>query len=284
MIIVKILGGLGNQFFQYAAATALAQKNNTDVRLDISSFGADALRNFELGFTNAKFSIATDAEIKLYKATNSFERIKERLTPYSIKKFYKQPYFHYDPKFLSLPNNIYIQGYFQSEKYFSSISEQIKKELSFSFSVPDHLSGLIKEMSGCNSVSIHIRKGDYQNPEMRRVHGILSPAYYQQAIRLMKQKLKNVHFFLFSDEKNISGDEYGLTDAKIVSGTFSKSHLEDFLLMSLCKNNIIANSSFSWWAAWLNSNPNKIIAAPEKWFNMGPKDSYDIIPPRWIRL
>ena len=141
MIIVKIFGGFGNQLFQYAAARALAEKHNTHVKLDISAFERDTLRNFELGKTKAKFQIASNAEIEECKAKNSLQRVRARLTPYSRKNFYKQPYFHFDPNFFLLPNNVYIQGYFQSEKYFKDIENEIyrvftvKKEYKHRFEI-----------------------------------------------------------------------------------------------------------------------------------------------------
>ncbi len=285
MIITKILGGLGNQFFQYAAGKALALKNNTALKLDLTGFTDYKLRDFELSRFNASYTVASDDEIKRYKGTNSFQRIKALLSSSSTKQFYKQPFFHFDKAFFFLQSPVYLQGYFQSEKYFTPVNESLRNELRFKEPMSPEITAFGKMLQEERAVSVHLRRGDYKTEESLRVHGILPDAYYQRAIDYAtKYAADEPRFYVFSDDAE-AAKKLGLPNAEIVSGTLTKNHYEDFYLMQQCRHNIIANSSFSWWAAWLNPNPDKIVIAPKDWFGpKGPKDTQDLLPESWIRL
>ena len=284
MIITKILGGLGNQLFQYAAGKALAVQNGTELKLDLTGFMDYNLRDFELNRFSVSCSVATAEEIKKYKASNSIQRIKARFSPASSRTFYKEPFFHFDPTFFSLRPPIYVQGYFQSEKYFESIKGQLQNELVLKESFSNEVLNLAQRLRQENSVSVHIRRGDYKNAESLRVHGILPKTYYQKAVdRIVQQTTGRLQVYIFSDDPK-AANEFNIQNAVTVSGTVSKNHYEDFYLMQQCRHNVIANSSFSWWAAWLNNHEDKIVVAPTRWFNEGPKDTQDLLPSTWIRL
>jgi hypothetical protein len=281
VIIVRINGGLGNQLFQYAAAKALAVQHGTELKLDVTQFAGDTLRNFDLANMNVPVVQASVEEINQLKAHNTVQRVKQRLLPTSRKTFYKEPFFHYDRSYFRLGKNVYLQGYFQSEKYFTPIQSTIRRNFNTSHLVNDSLKKLAAELQQEHSVSIHIRRGDYQNAELMNFHGILPAAYYQKAAAQMKEKFPAVRFFLFSDNPAAVSEEFAWLKAEVVSGTVTKNHFEDLYLMQHCRHNIIANSSFSWWAAWLNNNPEKIVIAPKNWFANGPKDTQDLLPEGW---
>ncbi|GAA4752475.1 alpha-1,2-fucosyltransferase [Flavisolibacter ginsenosidimutans] len=284
MIVTKILGGLGNQLFQYAAGKALAVQNNAELKLDLTGFKDYQLRDFELNHFNVVYNIATGEEIKDYKASTSFQRMKARLSPASHKRFYKEPFFHFDPAFFSLRSPVYVQGYFQSEKYFAAVKEIIRQEFVFKDSFSAEIKAFAQKISQENSVAVHVRRGDYKNAESLRVHGVLPQQYYQQAIAYVKKHLREEpQFYFFSDDPS-AAKELTVEGSEIVSGRVAKNHYEDFYLMSQCRHNIIANSSFSWWAAWLNNHADKLVVAPKRWFNEGPKDTQDLLPDTWIRL
>jgi Glycosyl transferase family 11 len=284
MIIIRIIGGLGNQLFQYAAARCLAEMRGTEVKLDVTGFQDYQLRNFDLKELHTKSSIATQQEVNELKPNGRLQRIQSYITPYNKRKFYKQPFFHFDPHFHQLGNKVYLQGFFQSERYFASIQFLLRKELQVK---EEHLSGvqnLVTTLQTKNSVALHIRRGDYKNEEALHYHGIVPISYYQQAIALLQQRVTNPHFYIFSDDGHWVKENLRLENATIISGIHSKTHFEDLYLMSQCQHNIIANSSFSWWGAWLNDNPDKIVIAPKQWFNEGPKDTQDLYPSGWITL
>jgi hypothetical protein len=284
MIITKILGGLGNQLFQYAAAYALAAKNISVLKLDLSGFEDYRLRSFELSRFNAVCFPATDAEIKKMKPTGSIGRMRNRLSASRHKRFYKQPYFHFDADFFSLRSPVYLQGYFQSEKYFAPVAAEIRQAFTFREGLAEEIISVAAKLQKINSVSLHIRRGDYGNVEALRVHGILPISYYERAIAKIKEIHTDAQFFIFSDEPNRISEEPAIQGAEIISGRITQNHLEDFFLMSQCRHNIIANSSFSWWAAWLNNHCEKTVIAPQQWFAHGPKDTQDLLPRDWMRL
>ncbi len=290
MIIVQLKGGLGNQMFQYAAGLSLAANHGTKLKVDVSLLNeADAeigtVRYFDLQQLQLSPEIATKEEISNIEPGSLFTILMEKIKPAFKRRIYKEADYTFDTNFFSAKDNIYLKGYRQSEKYFSPIKDQIRRGFQFNNEVIKAVAAKASELKSLNSVSIHIRRGDYSNPIVRNYHGILGAAYYQQAIRYMESNVSECQFYIFSDDPewvktNLKFD----APVQIVSGVETKNHFEDFYLISQCKHQVIANSTFSWWAAWLNPNPDKIVIAPEKWFNNAPYDTRDLIPESWIKM
>lgn len=284
MIITKIIGGLGNQLFQYAAGRCLAHLNSTTLKLDVTAFDEYKLRNFDLYNLNVTSQFASEHEISNLLPPTIWARARQRLLTVNKRHYYREPYFHFHPKFHKASVNTYIKGYWQSEKYFLPIRNIISEELIFKPGVIDNVLNFGRELQKNQSVSIHIRRGDYTNPVILKMHGILSVEYYQQAIDYIRRQYENAKFYFFSDDIEWVRNNLKVENMEFISGRISKTHYEDLFLMSMCQHNIIANSSFGWWAAWLNKNPNKIVIGPKNWFNKGPKDTQDLFPPGWIRM
>jgi hypothetical protein len=283
MIISKIIGGLGNQLFQYAAGRTLAHLNQSEFRLDVSAFDEYKLRDFELLNFNIAANFATENEIKGLLPAHNLEKIFQYLSPVRKRTYYREKYFHFDKNVLMLGPDVYLKGHFQSEKYFLSAVEIIRKEITLKDAVIRNVADFSKKSRSGNSISVHIRRGDLsKNSVSTEYHGILSAEYYKDAFEVINSKIPNPVFYFFSDDINWVKENLNIPGAIYVSGEISKNHLEDLYLMSQCKHHIIANSSFSWWGAWLNDNPEKIVIAPKKWFNKGPKDTYDLYPEGWI--
>ena len=285
MIIVQILGGLGNQMFQYAAGRCLAHLNNTQLKLDVTGFTDYKLRNFDLHSLHTDCQFASADEIRDLLPSHNFEKALQYLSPKKKRTYYREKYFHFDDDLLKFGRNVYLKGYFQSEKYFLLIKEIIQNE----FRIKDEAIVRVKDSFNVpgseNKVSVHIRRGDMKNdPVIAERHGVMPLSYYQNAIQIIRSKISAPHFYFFSDDINWAKQNFNSPDATFVSGEISKTHFEDLYLMSQCDHNIIANSSFSWWGAWLNKNVDKIVIAPDKWFNNGPKDTQDLIPEGWLKV
>ena len=283
MIISKIIGGLGNQLFQYAAGKTLAQLNQTELKLDVSAFDEYKLRHFDLHHFNLNANFATGEEIKSLYPAHNFEKAFQYLSPLHRRTYYREKYFHFDENVLKLGPDVYLKGYFQSEKYFSTAKDIILKEFSFKKEVIKNVEYFSSVLKKGNTVSVHLRRGDFSNDSAgTEYHGVLSAEYYQSASGIIRSKIPDSIFYVFSDDINWAKENYKLSGAIFVSGEITKNHFEDLYLMSQCRHQIIANSSFSWWGAWLNNNPEKIVIAPKKWFNKGPKDTYDLYPEGWF--
>jgi hypothetical protein len=291
MIIVKLIGGLGNQFFQYALGRNLAIKNNTELKLDISEFEDYKLHKYGLHHFNIVENIVTKKDLMRIKMPSS--RLRNFFVDVNFKLTGKQPlfykeesYFHFDPGKLNLPDNVYLVGYWQSEKYFEDIKSIIRKEFTIK-TQPDPINTKAGEqISSCESVSVHVRRGDYiMNPATNQIHGVCSTDYYYRAIDRLIKNVDNPHFFVFSDDP-----AWARNNLKFDYATMFLAHngpdksYEDLRLMSMCKHHITANSSFSWWGAWLSGNKDKIVIAPKKWFNQSNHEARDIIPDSWYRL
>jgi len=269
MIIVKLIGGLGNQMFQYAAARRMAYFHKTTLKLDISAFNWYKLRTYSLNHFNIMENIANPTEVANFKG-----------------RIIKEKFFDFNPNETTATENIYLDGYWQNEKYFSGIEDIMRME----FRVKYNLYGKNKELAAyireCPSVSIHIRRGDYvTDPITNAAHGVCTLDYYHRCINKLLDKVKNPHFFIFSDDpdwvaKNLDLD---FPTTLVVHNGIERDY-EDMRLMSMCQHNIIANSSFSWWGAWLNANPDKLIFAPRQWFQNEAIDASDIIPSGWQRV
>jgi hypothetical protein len=287
------MGGLGNQMFQYALGKRVSLLQNTEVKVDVSFLNNKKFthtgRNFELDVFSTDIQIATDAELSKFRAIQHSKLKKgiQGIFPFMFPYFtFGEPSHEYNPAILNSPKNSLLIGYWQTEKYFLPIENIIRKDLSFKYPLEGLNKTLANAIASGNSVSMHIRRGDYiHHPETSQFHGICSPEYYFAAIDYVKKKIGNIHLFVFSDEP-----EWVKTNMKfdspvtyINNNTGGNSYI-DMQLMSLCKHNIIANSSFSWWGAWLNSNPGKIVVAPAKWFNDSSINVNDIIPNEWQKL
>lgn len=293
MIITKLYGGLGNQLFQYALGRVLANKLKTVLKLDISWFELEnslTARNYELSFLNIQENFASADEIefcKLQKRNYMFGPLRKFLNKpkYYVGNYREKELFVYDEEVLNQCINTYFDGYWQSYKYTDKIREILLSEFSLKKSFDDKNKNTLKKMNSVNSVSVHIRRGDYVNNEqVNKVHGVCSLDYYNNAIEIIAKKVDNPFFFVFSDDiewvKNNLKTEHSLI---LVDYNDSNSGYLDMMLMKNCKHSIIANSSFSWWGAWLNEDPQKIVISPTKWFN-DYRNVEDLIPENWIKI
>lgn len=284
MIIFRCTGGLGNQLFQYAAAKALAVKHSVVLKADTTWYETDPLRQFELPLLGIMPPIATAEEIAALKATTTAQRLRWRFTAYQKKKFYKQPHFGFDKNFFMLGSKVYLQGYFQSPKYFAPIEKMLRDEIIFPQQAQQRMATAVQQLQAGPSVSVHLRRGDYRTPEAYRYHGILPATYYKKAIAQVKLWFPDARFYLFTNDAEWAETEMGITDAVIAAQLWKTAAIEDLYLMSCCHHHIIANSSFSWWAAWLNNRHDKKVIAPKQWFNKGPQNTTDLVPAAWLRL
>jgi hypothetical protein len=285
MIITKIIGGLGNQMFQYATGKALAIHLNTQHKLDISAFNNYTLHKYCLNKLNIEDEIATDIETRKFVHKSIFGKILRKLN-ISKYKYYAEKKFSYDKALFNTAVNTYIDGYWQTEKYFISIRNILLKEFTPKNEPNDINRNILNEITNTDSVSIHIRRGDYiSNPLVNQIHGVCNTQYYYLAIDLLKSKIPNLKLFVFSDDpKWVSQNFKPSISFSLIDNNDADNNHEDLRLMYNCKHNIIANSTFSWWAAWLNQNPDKIVIAPSKWFNSSDRDTSDILPANWTKI
>ncbi len=292
MIIVKLKGGLGNQLFQYAIGRNLAEIHKTTVKIDVSYFANYKLHAYSLSPFNIQENIASTEECRVKPDDKSklFEWFNNILCINTVKKTHILKYileknFYYDSEILKLHDGIYLDGYWQSEKYFIDIARIIHKE----FSVKNPQTGKNKEIAdkilSCHSVSIHIRRGSYVLPPYNSFHGTCSIEYYHRCINHLVQKVKNPHFFIFSDDPEWVSENLHINHpVTYINHNGVAGDYEDLRLMTQCNHHIIANSTFSWWGAWLSKNNNKIILTPNPWFRNSQLDTRDLIPSGWIKV
>jgi len=292
MVISNIIGGLGNQMFQYAAGRALASRRNAQLRLDISGFESYALhQGFELQRVFAcPAEIASTADIDQLLGWQSrplIRRFMVRPSLAALRKevFVVEPHFHYWPEINKAPQSCYLAGYWQSEKYFQDSESEIREDFTFKISMADRNEQIAEKIVGVNAISLHVRRGDYvNNPHTKATHGICSPDYYRDAISYMAKQIESPRFFVFSDDMAWVRSQMKLDfPCHYIEHNSGAESYNDMRLMSMCRHHIIANSSFSWWGAWLNPEPQKIVIAPKKWF-ANNSDTADLIPQDWIRL
>jgi len=291
MIISKLTGGLGNQMFQYAVGRHLAIKNNSVLKLDISEFRNYKLRNYDLSWFNIQENIATFEDLShvLFPSDKTAHKvtkyIKMKIANVQQIQYVKEQDTNFHPEILTHNDNTYLDGYWQSEKYFSDIEDIIRKEFTVK-SKPDPINEFyLGEIRDCESVSVHVRRGDYvSNPTTAQVHGFLGLEYYQKALSIILENTDRPHFFVFSDDPEWAEGNIK-TDAPITYVKYNGAkNYEDLRLMSACKHHIIANSSFSWWGAWLSPDREKIVIAPRRWFKSDRLNARDLIPESWHKI
>ncbi len=302
MVTVSLIGGLGNQMFQYAAGKALATRHGVPLALDISGFRNYALRPFLLDRLAVPEAATLAQADPAQKREANFERAKwkaridrllarARLPKLAWPNEYREPHFHYDPAFETLGAQTALFGYFQSERYFSSIAEGLRDWFALREPLGDVATAALKRIEASRlPISMHVRRGDYLKPGTIEYHGVLGAPYYRDALARIEADVgQESELFVFSDDA---------AAAEQVLSFVPKSRLvhvrgdperpwEDMALMARCRHHVIANSSFSWWGAWLNRSPDKIVVAPRAWFSpseLNKKKTSDLYPPRWITV
>ena len=284
MIITKVIGGLGNQMYQYAIGRAISIKNNSHLKVDISDFSDYKLHNgYRLDAFNIDVKIATKSEVINMKGSDSLiSRLLRRFFPLYKPQYYKEKgHTCYDTS-VYMYDSIYLDGYWQNSRYFDDIRETLINDFSLKSALSENADQIMSIINSSESVGLHVRRGDFlKHSDV----GVLDIAYYQRAVSYISNNVTNmgdIKFFVFSNDiawckNNLSF----ITNCTFVDNT--ESELEDLLLMSNCKHNIIANSSYSWWAGWLNDNQAKIVIYPAQWMKVNP-NNYTWGLDDWIKL
>jgi len=289
-VVVRLVGGLGNQMFQYAAASAVAARSGSNLKLDLSWFGTVADRQFALSPFNIKAQIVP--------AQSSFPPIGGVVFRYGrrILRFlkgnqvgipiYVERGFQFDPAIEHLHPPVLIEGYFQSEKYFNSIHDQIVHDFTLRDPPSPSAEKILNEINQCDAICLHIRRGDYvSNSAANAYHGTCSLDYYKLGLEVVSRGLERPYCFVFSDDMAWVRENFKINIPMTLVDIHSSTEAhEDLRLMAACKRYVIANSSLSWWGAWLGSREGKIVVAPRHWFKGGTNTTRDLIPPNWISI
>lgn len=291
MIVVKLQGGLGNQMFQYAFGRKVQEENGKKIVLDISDFEYDNLRKYSLNNFSLNDKISIDDSgcyNKLYdRRTNILIKLGCNLFPnFCFKLFQKFGVYIWD--FVGYKNfnidsskkNIYLHGYWQSDKYFSSISDIIRKELKVKNKINHDNVELYEKIQSTNSVCVHIRRGDFLVAKNKLK--VCSNEYFSKAMEIMENKVDNHTFFIFSDDIKDVKQNFDFSPFNVVFVEKKNKDYEELRLMYSCKHFIISNSTFSWWAQYLSDSEDKIVIAPSEWYTDGRAN--DLLSNDWILL
>jgi Glycosyl transferase family 11 len=290
---VRLMGGLGNQMFQYAAARRLALARQVPLELDISWFARSPDRAYALGPLNIQEAFATPEELR--ELTGPSARGVRRLVFRLRRRFriaYGWTWIHertlspVDRRVLEARERTYLDGYWQSEQYFGDVADTIRREFTMDFQPDARSREIADQIATTESVSVHVRRGDYiTDPRASRARNVCTPDYYHRSAALIAERVGKPHLFLFSDDPEwVAANLRFEHPVTLVSETARHKEHEDLRLMSACRHHIIANSSFSWWGAWLNPRRDKVVLAPRRWMNDPRVDDRDVLPPAWIRV
>lgn len=290
MIVTKITHGLGNQLFQYAIARHLSIRSDTALYVDLAYYRqfyeSDTPREFKLHHFDVDYNILnTSPLLYVSKATKLFPN--RSFGPFF--KLVKEEGFAYNPQpFETRALMVTLDGFWQSERYFSGIGGLLRKELTVKKDLGPVYTAYRDQIAATPvSVSVHIRRGDYvHNTSFSQTFGFVGMEYYERAIVRIRERFPNSRFFVFTDDHPWVAEHFRIgDDAVFVQNEGADSDLADLMLMRTCRHHIIANSSFSWWGAWLNERPDKYVIAPAQWFRNKPElDTKDLIPASWVKL
>ena len=298
MIIAEMKGGLGNQMFQYAFAKSLALRNNASLKIDATDYvhtvgdPKKGIRLFGLRYFNIEAGEATAEDLQKFSPyrsagfLGSIRRYLNTFGDYRKKKFIIEPkdnFFSFDGKMISQPikEDVYVSGFWQSEEYFRDYSEAIRKQLSVAGSPEGKNKEALEKIKEQNSVAIHVRHGDNATA-IAKSHGVLPMDFYKKAIEQIKNRVSDPVFYVFSDDIEWAKENLPKVDAMIaVDWNGDDKNHEDMRLMSACKHHIIANSTFSWWGAWLGFHKDQLVFAPKKYHQEGTVERRDFYPKTW---
>lgn len=276
MRLIKMTGGLGNQMFIYALYLQM-KKRFSSVQIDLSDMvhykvhhGYEMNRIFNL----PKTEFCINQKLKKVLEFLFFKTILERKQNGSLKAYTKKYIWPF----------IYFKGFYQSEKYFSEIKDEIRQAFTFNLNIANAQSlEMMKQIDADDkAVSLHIRRGDYLQPKHWESIGcVCQLPYYQNALSELEKRIPNPSYYVFSDDIDWVKENIPLENATYINWNKGEDSWQDMMLMSHCRNHIICNSTFSWWGAWLNPREDKVVIIPEKWFNHS--DAPYIYPDGWIK-
>ena len=291
MILTRLNGGLGNQLFQYAMGRRTADANRQTLKLDTDKFATCTLREYRLHHLNIQAPIAEHRDkrrlhiLRRQDPLALLHALRDKLRPPHRRRTIRESTFRFQPALLNINGPAYLDGDWQSPRYFQDAEANIRRE--FTLRDPLNEQNHAAEQTIRNtpdSICVHIRRGDlYTDPATNHAHGTLPTGYYDQAIRQLARDLQAPTLFLFSDDpawamQNLPGQ--GLPIHPVDHNGPDKDYA-DLHLMSQCQHHIIANSTFSWWAAWLAEHPGKQVLHPTPWFRNSPHDTTDLFPSTW---
>jgi hypothetical protein len=297
MITVQLMGGIGNQMFQYAFARRLSYENKMPLRMDIvTGFKNDPYkRKYALGGLRIHEQFVRAGEIPWCMRSGGLVRrsafLCQSVVPASRRSIITEKReFVFDAKSLTRKRSVYVFGYWQSEKYFEPIEHILQSEFALKHPPLGRTLELMKELQECSSVSIHVRRlhGIADGKPLAydiNLHGACSLGYYEQAVEIIKSRVRNPQFIIFSDDPQWCKEHLNIAStAKFAADEGVVSDAEELQLMSFCQHHIISNSTFGWWGAWLGNNSGKVVIAPSRWFNSGRHRTPDLLPSGWITI
>jgi hypothetical protein len=292
-IIAQLQGGLGNQLFQYATGRAIAVQKQAPLLLDNSwytkAYHDVTPRELLLSKLNTKGSfISFQPKIKCPKR---IQRIQQKFWPINPFIFVEQTPYRFDSRLNKSPafkqQNLYLMGYWQSYKYFDSIKSILQSEISLKKPLDTHYLNYLNQIQATASAMVHIRRGDYVNlASAAKIHGFIGLEYYREGMRLLLNKNPEIHFFVFSDDLKWAKQNLPHSERSTFIQSLGNSDavIQELELMMHCQNHLIANSSLSWWAAWLSKQSNGVILCPKKWTNDLSMNWDDLLPNTWQRI
>ncbi len=303
MIVSWLTGGLGNQMFQYAAGLALAHARRTVHKLDVSWFREDPAyedhNRYALSCFNITEQFATDEEIERSRGARATR--SERLSLPLARALHFYSYANrfaakgnvygptglgFDEAFFRQPDNTYLHGMFQSERFFAPVADILRQHFTFRYRPLPQVAAMMAQIRSGPSAAVHFRRGDYvRNETFNRDIGVVGLDFYRRAIAMLRERHPSVTLYLFSDDIDAIEKEFTPPGPHVFVRVTQPWHSYDKVrLMSLCDHAIIANSTFSWWGAWLIANPDKTIFAPNPWFAGHSGKSDDVVPLNWVSL
>lgn len=290
MIITKLIGGLGNQLFQYAIAYRLAKLSGTEVKMDIAGFEKYKLHKVAIHHLHVNFEQSVIDKNSINKLIHGYG-LRSLMKKYGLLKPRiriikdREKGFQQD-LITQYREDIYLDGFWQTEKYFKPVENEIREK--FRVRTPPSLANqqILAKINDTNAVSVHLRRADYiTNPSTLSFHGVCSMDYYKKATDIIQSKLSDPYFFIFSDDIEWAKENIRFSDRQFFADiNNADTNYEDLRLMFSCRHHIVANSSFSWWGAWLNPNKEKMVIAPAQWYSNPQFNNSDTIPEEWVKI
>ena len=281
-IVVALEGGLGNQMFQYAAGRAMSLRSGRPLVLDLRQLLGHGQRAYGLGDFQLGEGLKLLAEGPPVRS-GRLQRLIRRIT--SGEQTFREASFTYDERIRSVEAPVRLEGYFQSERYFAEAADALRSELRPRPELAAEIEAIGERLLPSGPcVSLHVRRGDYTNPTTMAVHGLVMPDYYERALRAVTERVGQITVCVFTDEPAWVRANLRLPAETRFLSEHTRTALQDLVLMSRCSHHITANSSFSWWGAWLNPRADKVVVTPEQWFQPAAGlDTRDLRPAGWLK-